>query len=115
MTVRDFVDDEEQDAGDSEGPCCADCSGGELVAHLLPLLVPPPSSIGRAGLAIESWDERGGEESGEDITNISADTVESEDVKTLVDGDKVLVAGGEETCRRCQSADESRDIDGNWS
>lgn len=41
--------------------------------------------------------------------------MKSEDVKTFVDGDEVLVAGGEEAACRGQSADEGGNIDRNYS
>lgn len=90
MHPGDPVDDEEKDDADDERPYGAGRSSSELITHLLPVTIPPTPGIG-VGFAVEGGHERGGEESGENVADEASDTVDGEDIETLVYGNQMLV------------------------
>lgn len=112
MAAWDLVDDEEQDDGDDERPDRACACRSKLIAHLLPIPVPPTAFV-RIVHAIHCWHVIGSKETSQDVANETADPVNSEDVETFVDAQQVLIPNSEEgsTCR--QRADQRCNIDGN--
>ena len=84
MAAGNLIDDKEQDDGDNERPSCTCACRCKLVAHLLPVPIPPAPFI-RVVDSVHSWYVVGSEESSQDVTNEAADAVDGEDVKTLID------------------------------
>ena len=99
VTSRNLVDDEEQDDGNEERPGCAGRGSSELVAHLLPVLGPPAAGICVAH-AVHGRHIWCGEEAGQNVSNESANAMDSEDIQTLIDVEEVLVFDSEEGAAR---------------
>lgn len=89
----DAVNGEQQDHGNDERPAETGSRVSKLVAELNPVVVDP--TTGNKCGAIEGSNSVVGEESSEDVTNHTANTVSSEDVKSIVVTDKVLETSGE--------------------
>lgn len=111
MQARDLIDNKQQDDADDEAPQRARACRGELVAHLLPVVVPPAALVGVED-AVEGGDEFCGEEARHDVADEAADAVDGEDVEPVVGADVVLVLDGEEGAHGGQGADEAGHVDG---
>lgn len=88
----DEVHDEEDDAGAAEGVGETSDGVSELVSELDPVTSDPAS--GDLGGAIEVGNVGSGEDTGEEVTDDTANTVLSEDIKSVVDVDEELELGG---------------------
>jgi hypothetical protein len=87
-----LVEDEEDEACDSEGVSEDGAAAGELVSQLDPVVVDP--TAWELGETVKSGDVVSGEETGENVSDEATNTVESEDVETVVNLDEVLEVEG---------------------
>lgn len=115
MAPGNLVDDEQQDTADDKTPSGTGCCRGELIAELDPVVFPPAAGVSGAGDTIESRDPGGSEETGEEVADKAANTVDGEDIEAFIDRDQIFVLVGEETANRGDQADKSSDINRNYN
>lgn len=109
MASGNTVDNEEQDDADDKRPKRARARRSKLVSHLLPVAIPPAALVGIVH-AVESRDKGCGEETGQNVADEAAHSVNGEDVEALVYAEEVLVLDGEEGAHRGQGSHERGDV-----
>ena len=105
----DEVHDPEDDRGHDEGVGEASGRIGELVAELDPVMVEPAAV--NHGNTVEAGNRRLREESGKDVADDSADSVDSEDIESIIVVEEELELGSDVAS---SSANNTVEDSGGW-
>lgn len=97
MHARNLVDEKQQDTRDEKRPGGTSRCACQLQTKLPEVAIPPAALIRVAADSIESWYHFVGKETGQNVANISTDTVDCKDIEAVVDAEDVLVSNGVET------------------